>query len=122
LIAISVILSTPATASAPVIPITVESICGLARAKLIGALVIVQAEPLFVDGVNAPTAVNALVEVPWNDCALLPVPVISICAPPAVADIVNAFALETVLTKTVPPSVIPVPAIAVPPPARYFKC
>ena len=65
------------------------------------------------------TAVNALVEVPWNDCALLPVPVMSINAPPSVAEMVNAFALATVLTKTVPPSVIPVPASAVPPPARY---
>ena len=89
------------------------SICGAEEAKLIGGLVTVHAEPLFVDGVNAAEAVNALVDVPPKVCALLPVPVISIWSPPAVADSVNAFALATALTKKVVSSVRP--AIAVPP-------
>ena len=80
---------------------------------LIGGLVTVHAEPLFVDGVNVLVAVNALVDVPEIVCALLPVPVISITAPPSVADNVKAFALATALTKKVVSSVKP--AIAVPP-------
>ena len=106
-------LSKPPSDSADVIPKIFASICGAAPTKFTGGLDTVLVEPLFVDGENTAVAVNALVDVPENDCALLPVPVISICAPPALADNVNAFALETVFTKKIVSSVRP--AIAVPP-------
>ena len=106
-------LSTPLTASPAVIPKIFPSICGADPTKLSGGLVTVQDEPLFVDGENASVAVNAFVDVPEIVCALFPVPVISITAPPSVADNVNAFALATALTKKVVSSVKP--AIAVPP-------
>ena len=77
------------------------SICGAAPTKLIGGLVTVQDEPLFVDSPNASVIVNAFVDVPENVCALFPVPVISITVPPSVADTVNAFALATVFTKKI---------------------
>ena len=77
------------------------SICGAAEAKFAGGLVTVQDEPLFVDSANASEAVNAFVDVPETVCALLPVPVMSINAPPSVADTVNLSASTTVLTKKV---------------------
>ena len=111
--AILVTLSTPPNDSPEVIPKIFASICGAAPAKFTGGLVTVQDEPLFVDSPNASVIVNAFVDVPETVCALLPVPVMSINAPPSVADNVNAFALTTVLTKKVVSSVRP--AIAVPP-------
>ena len=106
-----VTLSTAATASPAVIPKMFASIT--LPSPLIGGLVTVQLEPLFVDSPNAEVAVNALVDVPENDCALFPVPVSEITEPPSVADNVTAFALDTAFTKKIVSSVRPV--IAVPP-------
>ena len=68
-----VTLSTAATASPAVIPRIFASIT--LPSPLIGGLVTVQLEPLFVDSANVFVAVNALVDVPEIVCALLPVPV-----------------------------------------------
>ena len=104
-------MSTPPKDSADVTPKIVASIT--LPSPLIGGLVTVQEEPLFVDSANAEVAVNALVDVPENDCALFPVPVSEITEPPSVADNVTAFALDTAFTKKIVSSVRPV--IAVPP-------
>jgi len=79
LTAISVTLSTPATASAPVIPKIVASI--ELPSPLTGGLVTVQEEPLSVDGVKFSVAVNAFVDVPENECVLLQVTVNEITDP-----------------------------------------
>ena len=104
-------MSTPPKDSADVIPKTLASIT--VPSPLIGGLVTVHAEPLFVDGEKFSVAVNALVDVPENDCALFPVPVSEITEPPAVADNVTLFAFVTAFTKKIVSSVKPV--IAVPP-------
>ena len=118
---IAVTLSTPPNDSPDVIPKTLSSITAVVvpaevvvfPLPLIGGLVTVHAEPLFVDGVNVLVAVNAFVDVPENDCALFPVPVNEITEPPSVADNVTLFAFVTAFTKKIVSSVKPV--IAVPP-------
>ena len=68
---------------------------------MIGGLVTVHAEPLFVDGEKLSVIVNAFVDVPENDCALFPVPVISICVPAAVADNAVSYTHLTLPTKRI---------------------
>ena len=119
--AILVTLSTPANDSPDVIPKTLSSITAVVvpadvvvfPLPLIGGLVTVHAEALFVDGVNVLVAVNAFVDVPEKVCAAPPVPVNEITEPPAVADNVTLFAFVTVFTKKIVSSVRP--PIAVPP-------
>ena len=99
-------MSTPPSDSADVIPKTLSSITAVVvpstvvfPCPLIGGLVTVQDEPLFVDGVKVLVAVKALVDVPPKVCALFPLPVKLIAVPPSVALILNLSASTTLSTK-----------------------